>query len=71
LRRGEKGEVVWTVERNAISWSCEVVALPENAAFSSFEVEGIRFALSPLELAKIRRIDVTLLDGEPHANVDA
>jgi len=47
------------------------MALPENESFSSFEVEGIRFAFSTLEMTKIKRVEVSLLDGEPHARVDA
>lgn len=71
LSRGTEGEVVWAVERDSISWSCEVIALPENETFSSIEVEGIRFAFSTVELAKINRVEVTLRDGEPNADVDA
>ena len=71
LRRGDNGEVVWTVEQNAISWSCDVVAIPESETFPSVEVDGIRFAFSTREFAKIKEVQVTLLDGDPHARVDA
>jgi hypothetical protein len=71
LRRGANGEAVWAVERDAITWSCEVVALPEDDRLSFLEAKGIRFAFSTRELAKIRKVEVSLHNGEPHAEVNA
>jgi hypothetical protein len=71
LRRGVNGEAVWVTDSDTIYWSCEVIAIPDSEEAPIFEVEGIRFAFAKRELARIGHVRVTLLNGEPHAHVDA
>jgi hypothetical protein len=76
LRRGVDGEAVWVTESDTVHWSCEVIAIPDGEIPDGeetpiFEVAGIRFAFAKRELARVGQVQVTLLNGEPHAHIDA
>jgi hypothetical protein len=71
LRRGAHGEAIWTMERAAISYGCQIVAMPPIETWQIFVTEGIRIGISTIEMNTVNRVATSLLDGEPHVQIDA